>query len=71
MYHACSAFLVPLLFPERLNSRVLSPTDVAPRYDLEQHLEWERKMREWRERKEAEAVARARAGYNTDADDDD
>ena len=49
---------------------MLSPTDVAPRYDLEQHLEWERKMREWRERKEAEAVARARAGYNTDDDDD-
>ena len=54
-----------LPFPERLNSRVLSPTDMAPRYNLEQHLEWERKMREWRQRKEAEAVA---ASFNNDDD---
>ena len=44
---------------------MLSPTDVAPRYDLEQHLEWEHKMREWRERKEQEAVD---ASYNSHDD---
>ena len=47
---------------------MLSPSDTAPRYDLEQHLEWERKMREWRERKEAEAVARN--GFDADDGDD-
>ena len=55
-----------LICPERLNSRVFSPTDMETRYNLEQHLEWERKMREWRERKEAEAIA---ASYNTNDDD--
>ena len=53
------------LFPERLNSRVLSPSDSEQRYDLEKHLEWERKMREWRHRKEAEAMEAA----NFDSDD--
>ena len=53
------------MIPERLNSRVLTPTDMEASYNLKQHLEWERKMREWRERKEQEAVD---ASYNSHDD---